>query len=692
METYLALAFKQLRAQRMTSFLILAAIVLSAMMTAAVGQSMGILAALRQQQAIAIGGDRYVTFVQMREEQIKALKEDSRLSYVGVNINLGSMDLNSILKLALVEYMGESREVYPAYTQVKEGRLPENPMEIALPEDALRLLGLRAEIGDTVVISASKAMRHDVAVSNYEYTAEFTLTGITENNYFGYTAGLIQGIVGEGSARRILPKSYMAYNADIRTAGKNGFQDVIDDLNRQFGMHPLDTLYNQVYLNALGISHDGEDDGGSLSDEGFPYIIAAGILAGMLILLAAGLVIYNILKISVSKSIRQFGILRAMGGEKGQLYALVTAQLSGLCLPGIPAGMLLGVLSAKGILTAALGQFSPEVFLAPDGAELERLIAENSAGKGAYLALSAGITLLFAFAAAIPAARFAAGVSPITAISEAEVKIRRKRCREKKIRNFEAWYARLNMKRNRSRTAITILSLVMSITVFITLQGFLPLLDASDSQTEHLGDYELVNEVTGFSPRQVEEIGENENMEAVAAMQFALYDRDYEREDGEYPLGIAIDFPLQPGEHFQLVGLNLVYGRYFFEKRLSREELGLFEAGGGCVVRNPIPFVYDGEEIPRTHVEQGSVITVEGKELTVIKTMDGYDGYFSVGNSGFVNGVQVIVCDTLYGELAGKNEYAELHPALKQGASREAADIRPNPYRPLWRSSGQALP
>lgn len=444
MKTYLTLAFKELRAQRRMSFLILTAVVLSAMMTAAMGQSVGILAAMRQQQAIAIGGNRYVTFVQMNKEQVETLKEDSRLSCVAPNISLGSMDLNDILQLALVEYAGKSREIYPSFTRVKEGRLPENPMEIALPEDALQFLGFQGELGDKVVISASKAMRHDVAVSSYEYTAEFTLTGITESNYLGYTAGMLQGIVGEGSARRLLPESHMACNVDIRTAEKDHFQEVIDDLNRQFEMHPLDTLYNEIYLNALGIAYDGEEDEGNLSDAGFPYIIAAGILTGMLILLAAGLVIYNILKISVSKSIRQFGILRAVGGEKGQLYALVIAQILGLCLPGIPAGVLLGVWSAKGILTAALGQFSPEVFLAPDMAELERLIAENSTGKGGYLALSAGITLLFAFTAAIPAARFAAKVSPITAISGAKVTIRRRRDRERKIRNFEAFYARLN--------------------------------------------------------------------------------------------------------------------------------------------------------------------------------------------------------------------------------------------------------
>ena len=55
MKQYHTLALKELLAQRVTSVLILLAILLSTMMTAVIGQSFGILSAMRQQQAIAIG-------------------------------------------------------------------------------------------------------------------------------------------------------------------------------------------------------------------------------------------------------------------------------------------------------------------------------------------------------------------------------------------------------------------------------------------------------------------------------------------------------------------------------------------------------------------------------------------------------------------------------------------------------------
>ena len=54
MKNYYTLAFREMTAQKLTSFLILIAVILSTTMTAAVGQSAGVLAAMRQQQAIAI--------------------------------------------------------------------------------------------------------------------------------------------------------------------------------------------------------------------------------------------------------------------------------------------------------------------------------------------------------------------------------------------------------------------------------------------------------------------------------------------------------------------------------------------------------------------------------------------------------------------------------------------------------------
>lgn len=671
MKSYHTLALKEILEQKVISLLLLIAVILSTMMTAAVGQSAGVLSAMRVQQAIAIGGDHHATFVQLTEEKAQILEQDPRVSYAGRSVPIGSRELNDLLRLDLTEYQGKSIETIPSYTKLLEGRLPEAPMEIALPQDALQFLGFHGVVGDTISLSLSKSLRHGVATDVYEYEADFTLTGITESNYLGYTYGAVLGLAGEGTAAAVLPPEYLYYTVDIRVADKKDIQDFVEDMNSRLEMHELDALYNYPYLNALGIRYHGDVDGSMTDDSGFSFLILAGLLLGALILAAAGLVIYNILRIAVAGRIGQYGTLRAIGAQKGQLYRIVAEEVLILCTAGIPAGMLLGFLSAKGILRAALNQLSPDMFLAQDTAQLQELIASNGSGKWRYLMMSAFITLLFAFLAAAPAARYAAKVSPVTAIhGTAKGKIRRKRRGTKRIRNFERYYAGLNLRRNRSRTVITVLSLVMSITVFITLQGVRGLIGVESPVSEHLGDYSVVNEYDGFAPEELIKMEENQNVEAVAAQQFSGYELD----EQYYPAGIETDFALGIGEYFQIFGVNDYWADYSLEGRLTKEQLDMLKAGKGCVIRNPIPMEFEGVEFGTTNLEEGRVITVAGKKLPVLLSLNGYDVYFSVGNKGFANGIQVLVSDRLYPELTGTDTYAEFKPVLKKDADRDLFD------------------
>lgn len=669
MKSYRVLAWKELLAQKVTSILILIAVILSTVTTTVIGQSIGILNAMRQQQAITINGEKYATFIQMSEEQLSELKEDARFSYIGSSISLGTIDLNNQLKLGLVEYVGNSLDAYPAISQIQEGRLPEQAMEIALSEDALKFLGFDGKVGDTISLPVSKTLRHDIAPS-IEFTADFVLVGITKSNYIGYSYGGITGIVGTDTAEQLLPEEYLYYNVDFRTADKRSFQNTVNDVIEKFQIHELDTSYNQVYLQACGIQFDSQESSEN-SGSGFSFMAAAGIMVGVLILLAAGLVIYNILKISVSKRIKGYGVLRAIGSEKSQLYSIVSLQILILCLIGIPVGMIVGLLSTKGIIIMATSFLSPEIFMVQNTSELQNLISANSTGKLPFLVISAAITLFFAFMAAIPAAKYAAKVPPTVAMSGRNTKVKRRNRKSKTIRNFEAYYARLNLKRNRGRTAITVLSLVMSIAVFIALQSFTTLLNtASGMEDNHLGDYSIVNETVGFSADDLEELRQNSAVSSVAAIQFLLYKPD----DAGQISDIALGFALQPGETFQVVGLNDDYWDYFMGSELSAEDLTLLKSGKACIVRNPLALNYGGTELERTSFAAGDAISVAGRDITIIATLDGYDGYVSVGNSGFTNGVQVIVSDCIYSELTGTAIYNEMCPTLNADADRELFD------------------
>ncbi len=662
MKSYLSLAWKELKAQKVTSILILLAVILSTVMTTVVGQSIGILQSMRVGQAASLNGDRYVTFHQLSQEQMQALSEDTGLTGVGSLINVGYIDLqNSGLTLYLREYFEDALDAYPAINQVKEGHLPEREKEIALPYNALQYLEFDGKVGDTISIPLVVALKNDMEAA-YEYTADFTLCGILENSYLGYSSGIVEGVVGEGTAKALLPERYLLYSTDFKTKSTEQFQSVVNELAAELSIDEVNIQYNGILLETLGIAY-AEAGTADTESAGFSFMTIACVMVGVLVLLAAGLVIYNILKIAVSKRIREYGTIRAIGGEKKQLYRLVTVQLLLLCGVGIPVGVILGLLASQGILTAAMGFLNPDLFMANTTQELSATINAYGGSKALPLVASVAITLIFASISAFPAARYASCVSVTVAMSGQSVKVKRRYRKAKKIKNFEAFYARLNLKRNRGRTIITILSMVMSITVFVSLQSFSGLMDASGTiKDKHLGDYSVTNETLGIAAASVNELRESEMVATMSTTMLKVFQYD---ETGTIP--IDTDIPLQTWEALHIVG--------FDEERLNTAIPSLSESdkvdllsGVACLVKNPIPLSAAGQEIENTKISVKDEIQVGNQTLRVAGMID---EPVVINNEGFLNGVQIIVCDAAYTAITGQEQYAEVYPVLTEGAETE---------------------
>ena len=657
MKSYLSLAWKEIKAQKVTSVLILIAMILSSTATTAMGQSIGILQLMRIEQAAGLNGNRYATFHQLSKEQNEKLHSDKRLKDVGSLINLGSVELkDSGLTLHLREFQGEALKAYPDVGTVEEGRLPQGKGEIALSRDALKYLGVDDRLGGVVTLPVSVLLMRDDRPP-YEYTADFVLTGILKNNYKGYATGTIDAVVGEGTAKDLLPRRYFLYSTDFKTVGTEQFQSIVDELALKLGVPEENIQYNWVLLNALGV--DYADKEGGEKDKGFPFMMMACVLVGALILLAAGLVIYNILKVAVTRRMREYGTLRAIGGERGQIYALVTVQLLILCGIGLPLGLVLGVLSAKGILAAATGFLSPDIFMAESTQELNQAIADSGANI-LPLILSVMVTFLFAVMASFPSARYAARVSPTEVMSGRNMKIRRRSRKQKRIHNFEAFYARLNLRRNLGRTVITIVSIVMSITVFVALKSFSGLLDASrDVQKMYSGDYAVTNEAAKMSQEAVAQLKNYELVADLATTKLTCYMQD---EEGNLPIDLDID--LKPSENFQIAAIDESRLSSYVPK-LTKKDIEELKGKTACLVMNPIPFSYQGEEIPHTKLHQDEVITVNGVSLRIAGITE---NPVCIGSGDFLNGVQIIVTDSLYDMLTGDGGFSEVYPTLHEGA------------------------
>lgn len=665
MKSYRTIAWKELCAQKVTSLLILAAVILSTMMTTAVGQSIEILSAMRINQAAGLNGNRYATLHQLTQQQAQEICSDSRLSYAEKYTSAGvSVIPGSKLSILLREYLGNAASAYTNDTTVEQGALPRLPGEIALSSDILSLLGFKGTIGDRITLNLRASLLQDTEPP-YETSHNFILTGILKSNYIGYVSGSATGIIGPGTTKSLLPEKYQLYSVDLRIKDKKAFQHIIDDLAAKYSLEEGYIQYNETLLSAAGIPYRSKNQ--EQKSPGFSYLMLAGIMTGALILIAAGLVIYNILKISVSKRVKEYGTLRAIGAEKGNLYTLVSLNLLILCSIGIPAGSILGLLSAKGITTAAAGFFNPKLFMAASQKEVTQMIAANSGSKAAPLIVSAAITLLFAFAAAIPAARFAAKVSPTTAMAGQTQPVRRRNRNSRRIRSFEAFYARMNMKRNPGRTVITILSLVMSITVFVALQSFSAVLDTSaDIQQMHRGDYSLTSQADGFSPEEVADFSHTPGIQAVSTLKYSLYQPDTSGSLTD----IRTNISLNPGETLHLAGIDEAWLNSLTSK-LPREDIKKLKNGEACLIKNPVPISFEDKELPTTALSPGETISINDHSMKVAGLLN---EAVLLDNDSFVNGVQVIVFDTVYDTLTGHTGYTEIYPALSQDADRTSVE------------------
>ena len=661
MKSYLALTWKELKAQKITAILILVAVIMSTIMTTVVGQSIGILQSMRIEQAASLNGNRYATFHQLEKEQAKKLHEDDRLDEVGDTIFVGSTPLSSSLSLYLREYHDNALSMYPAIGNVKEGCLPEEANEIALSEDTIRYLGLDVAVGDTVSLDMRVSVM-DGSLPEFEYSGNFILTGILESSYIGYSSGTVEGIVGSGTAEKLLPEEYLLYSTDLKTYDKQNFQSIVYDLAEELNVEKRYIQYNWVLLDAIGISYDEATN--SDTGAGFSFMIVACVLVGVLVLFAAGLVIYNILKISITKRIKEYGTLRAIGGERGQIYRLVSLQLLILCGIGIPIGLLLGTLSAKGVLIAATGVLNPDIFMVNSTSELNSAISTASTVKLPMLVASVAITLLFALLAAFPAARYASRVSPTVAMSGRSVKIKRRRKRNRKIHNFEAYYARLNLKRGRGRTVVTILSLVMSITVFVALQSFTGLLDASSSvQDMYFSDYSITNETSGIPVKAVDTLKMNDMVESISTTRLSVF-----MPGAGDVLPFETDLSVQSHETLQLVNIDDEQLQ-LYAPNLSVQDKQALTDGTGCLIKNPIPFSYGDTPMENTELAVGDTVQLGGRTLRVIGLVD---NAITINNEGFTNGVQLIVNEEIYCSLLENDSYSEIYLTLQDSADIES--------------------
>lgn len=358
-----------------------------------------------------------------------------------------------------------------------EGRLPENENEIVLSTTFFDGKENEPKIGDTITLEIGKRMSDGYELIGSAKEENETFEKIGTKTYL--VCGKIQRPDFEKSTDNYTSgvtflneeKPLTAKTVDIGVISKNVkkiYKDT-EEIAEKLGLHyenalgkkAYDIQYNEYVLAFKGVS----------STNGFNEMLytVCGILITV-IMVGSILVIYNSFAISVSERKKQFGMLASIGATKKQIKKSVIYEGAILGSIGIPIGILSGI-GGIGITLNVVNELLKPMF---EAQELNwSLHLEVSWGAIIIAAILIGITIYLSVM--IPAKR-ASKASPIETIRGNNEQIKSKKLKTPKIiRKFfgiEGEMALKNLKRSRKKYRTTVISLMISIILFVSVSGF----------------------------------------------------------------------------------------------------------------------------------------------------------------------------------------------------------------------------
>ena len=457
---------RSLRTNRSRTFVTIIGIVLSmALLTAVIeGAYSGIQFLIRSEEKRS--GRYELYFSDLSGEQYVGLSRDAEIKTFTSwqEVGWARVDSGNDLKTYLhIESVPADISDYLSIN-VTMGRLAEKPDEIVIPNHLATNGGLQYKLGDIITLSVGQ--RSDLTGKRINDATTY-MGGdeqITDASVRTYTVVGFYERLDYNIEARMCP-GYTAFTAGDEGSGYSGIFAVVKHPSR---------IYS--YADELGpnyethVHRDLMTYKGTVRNGGIQAVIY-GFMTILVVMIAFGSVslIYNSFSISLSERTRQFGILKSVGATRKQLRSSVIYEALILGSIGIPAGLVIGCLGIGIVLYCLRDNFAS--FTGISGVQIALVLHPLALIASAVICL-----LVILISAWIPAGR-AVRIPAIESIRQSrDTKISGKTVRTSKLTQklfgFEGTMAAKNFKRNRKRYRITVVSLFMSIVLFISASSF----------------------------------------------------------------------------------------------------------------------------------------------------------------------------------------------------------------------------
>lgn len=440
-------------------------------------------------------GDYHYAFYGVAQENRKYFENNRNIEGLGYTAPIGFAMLeesrNPDKPYLYIRAMNEAG-MRAAGVNLIEGRLPENDRELVIASHIRTNGGVAYNIGDQVCLEIGDRVCDDgstLGQSNpYTYeeesfcvrqTAEYTVVGIMERPGLeitdapGYTVLTYLSDPNQ-------PAEVDIYATYKKSALKNRIQvtasllGVSEELYREYseGRELNAEEYEQIEAVASYCTCNVwllKWELMLFSDNTKGMLYAASAVAILIIIVSSVFCIRNSFVISLTEKMKLFGMLSSAGATKKQQKRLVHGEALLLGCIGIPLGLLSGILA-----TYVVVQCTSHLMEA--GLNIRLVYVFSIPAMLVGLLLSA-ITV---YCSAGQAARRAAKVSPIVAIRGNEtVRLRAKEVRTPKLLQrlfgIGGVIAYKNLRRAKEKYRTTVVSIVVSVAVFIAMMTFIQL-------------------------------------------------------------------------------------------------------------------------------------------------------------------------------------------------------------------------
>lgn len=496
------LTFKHLKANKKRTILTIIAIMLSTFLMIELSLLFSSFRDNGIQSTIKYNGD-YHAKINIKKDDLNFIsKNDSILEYK-YKSSLGYSLYERLQNKKYLQVLTASKS-YLDDLMLIEGRFPNNENEVIISNNIKTEGNVDLKVGDTIKLNVGqrecdgKLLGESAYVVEYKYLSDWTVETVKEEHLINTSLKeyKIVGIVEKDIYEEYFNPGYSIFTISepidllsVYVRYKNVFKTyenselIIKNLNYESNLK-----YNDSLLYYYGIGENNNFIKGS---------IAILLIILILITVASVIVIYNAFAISVTERIKQFGLFSSLGATKKQLRYTIFFEVFVEGIIGIVLGLILSFIGIN-IILSVINKLLVNSLSIPLELSIYPL----------YMLISIIFIIFTIVLAAYYPTKKASRVSPIEAIRlNNEIKIKKFRT-PKLIQKLgiEAEIAYKNMKRNKKKYNITILSLFLSIVLYVSFSSFLNYTIESSKDAMDIPSYDYYVGLSGKDKNKIDEI------------------------------------------------------------------------------------------------------------------------------------------------------------------------------------------